>query len=72
LPVAVAVWFMAGEFWVDGGSGCARGVVRLELCDAAGEWWVWGVVGVFGDAPLLGRRDGRRAVPGDAATGDCC
>ena len=68
----VAVVFMAGEFWVDGGSGCARGVVRLELWEAAGEWWAWGVVGVLGEAPLLGRREGRRAEAGDAATGDDC
>jgi hypothetical protein len=27
----VAVLFMAGEFCVDGGSGWARGVVRVEL-----------------------------------------
>ena len=36
------------------------------------ELFVWGVVGVFGDAPLLERRDGRRALPGDCAAGDCC
>jgi hypothetical protein len=38
-----------------------------------GEFCVWGVVGVFGDAPLLGRREvGRRALAGEAAAGDCC
>jgi hypothetical protein len=55
---------MAGEFCVDGGSGCARGVVMVEF--------VWGVVGVFGDAPLLGLRAGRRAEAGEAVAGDCC
>lgn len=34
----VAVLFMAGEFCVDAGSGCARGVVRFEECDTAGDW----------------------------------
>jgi hypothetical protein len=38
LPVEVAVLFMAGEFCVEGGSGWARGVVRVELWDTAGEW----------------------------------
>lgn len=37
-PMGVAVLFMAGEFWVDGGRGWARGVVSVELCDTAGEW----------------------------------
>jgi hypothetical protein len=64
----LAVLFMAGEFCVDGGSGCARGVVL----ETAGEWCVWGVEGVFGDAPLLPRRAGRRAEPGEAVAGDCC
>jgi hypothetical protein len=30
--------FMAGEFCVEGGSGCARGVFSVELFEAAGEW----------------------------------
>jgi hypothetical protein len=34
----LAVLFMAGEFCVDGGSGCARGVASVELLDTAGEW----------------------------------
>jgi hypothetical protein len=38
LPLVVGVLFMAGEFCVEGGSGCARGVFSVELCDAAGEW----------------------------------
>ena len=39
VPLVVGVLFMAGEFCVEGGSGCARGVFSVELCDAAaGEW----------------------------------
>jgi hypothetical protein len=37
-PLDVAVLFMAGEFCVEGGSGCARGVVSVELWETAGEW----------------------------------
>lgn len=36
-PLEVVVLFMAGEFCVEGGSGCARGVVSVELWDTAGE-----------------------------------
>jgi hypothetical protein len=68
LAMAVAALFMAGEFCVDAGSGCARGVVSVELLDTAGEWCVWGVVGGLDDAPLLGRR----AEPREAVAGDCC
>ena len=38
VPREVAMLFMAGEFCVEGGSGCARGVVSVELFEAAGEW----------------------------------
>jgi hypothetical protein len=46
-PAAVVgvLLFMAGDCW-------ARGVFRLGLCEA-----VWGVVGVLGAVPLLGRRE---------------
>jgi hypothetical protein len=38
LLLVVGVLFMAGEFCVDGGRGCARGVFSVEVYDAAGEW----------------------------------
>lgn len=71
-PPVVAELLVAGEFCVEGGSGCARGVFSAELWETAGELCVWGVVGVFGDAPLLGLRAGLRAEPGEAVAGDCC
>ena len=51
---------------------CARGVFRVEVLDAAGEWCVCGVVGVLGDTPFAVRCEGFLELLGEAATGEAC